>query len=151
MNPTPSKVKNYMSRGLRLLLDPELKEGERQRVIVYFEHSCAYCGILIEEGRGDLDHLISAARGGTNHISNRVFSCKPCNSVEKRDADWHDFLHEKHGEGPIFDERKRKIEKWIEGCGGPRVLPPEALHHLKDEYLKVAAAYDDACRKLRNL
>src|SRR3954464_5670676 len=114
MKPSPSKVKNYMRRGLRMLLDPELKKTERQRVIEYFEHNCAYCGVLIEEGSGDLDHLISAARGGTNHISNRVFSCKPCNAEEKRETDWQDFLHKKYGESSIFVERKNKIEKWID-------------------------------------
>lgn len=40
--------------------------------------TCAYCG----ESSDDLcaDHVIPLSRGGTNHESNLVCACRPCNS-----------------------------------------------------------------------
>jgi hypothetical protein len=54
--------------------------------------------------------MISAAKGGANHISNRVPSCKRCNAVEKRERDWHEFLREKAADEPTHASRCQKIE-----------------------------------------
>lgn len=121
MKLTPSQIKNLMRRGLRLLVDPEPGVEERQRAMAFFEHCCAYCGRRVQKGEGDLDHLVSSAKGGRNHISNRVFSCRPCNAEEKREKDWEQFLRQKHGQGRTLEERRRKILEWVQNAGA---VPP---------------------------
>lgn len=149
MKLTPSQVKNLMRRGLRLLVDPEPETEERQRAISFFEHCCAYCGDVIEKGKGDLDHLLSAARGGRNHISNRVFSCKPCNAEQKRDKDWQQFLREKHRAGNAFESKQRKILEWVQLSGAVAPLPEAVLQLLEEQAREVTAAFDAACAKVR--
>lgn len=138
-----------MRRGLRLLVDPEPEPGERQRVIAFFDHCCAYCGTVIDKDKGDLDHLLSSARGGRNHISNRVFSCKPCNAEQKRDKDWQEFLHEKNGNGSVFDERCRKIVEWVNREGAIPPLPKSTLQLVEEQAHEVTEAYDKACKEIR--
>lgn len=150
MKLTPSQVKNLMRRGLRLLVDPEPEPGERQRLMAFFEYSCAYCGTKIEKGKGDLDHLMPAAQGGRNHISNRVISCKPCNAEEKRDKDWEVFLMEKHGNGEAFEARRRKIYAWLTKVGPVSPLSEATLQLLEEEARQATLVYDDACKKVRN-
>jgi len=138
-----------MRRGLRLLVDPDPGPEERKRVYGFFGYECAFCGIKLENGAGDLDHLVSASRGGTNYISNRVLSCKRCNADEKRDADWVGFLAKKAPEGVTFNRRKERIEDWILAAGGIRTLNPEIVRLLEDEGSKATEAYDAACNKVR--
>src|SRR2546429_801094 len=151
MKLSPSQVKNLMRRGLRLLLDPDPEPADRLRVYEFFGYRCAYCGIDLEHGEGDLDHLISAAMGGSNHISNRVLSCKPCNAKEKREMVWIDFLKKKCPDEQVLAERQSKIEEWISQCGGIRTLPEETLHLLENECRRVTAEYDIACRNIRSI
>lgn len=139
-----------MRRGLRQLLDPELKPAERLRAYEFFDCRCAYCGLELELGKGDLDHLISAARGGSNRLSNRVLSCKPCNAEEKRDMAWKDFLRRKCLNDAVLKERQRKIEEWISQCGGIHILPGETLRLLESECKRVTDEYDAACRNIRS-
>jgi hypothetical protein len=149
MKLTPAQVKNLMRRGLRLLVDPDPEPEERQRVYDYFGHQCAYCGIAVEPGAGDLDHLVSAALGGTNHLSNRVLSCKRCNAKEKRELDWRSFLGKMSSDEVILSRRKEKIESWIQCFKGVRLLDAEMLRMLEEEGAKATAVYDAACRKVR--
>jgi HNH endonuclease len=151
MNLTPSQVKNLMRRGMRLLVDPEPESDQRQRTIAFFGNCCAYCGSSIEKGQVDLDHLLSAAKGGRNHISNRVFSCKRCNAEQKRDMGWEEFLLKKCGEGPLWERRRRKILDWINSAGAIPPLTDETLRLLEEEGRRVTAAYDKACRRLRSV
>jgi len=150
MKLTPSQVKNLMRRGLRLLVDPEPEAEERQRVYTFFGYRCAYCSISVETGKGDLDHLLSAAKGGPNHISNRVLACKPCNAKEKRERGWEEFLMEKCGHGPVLEQRRRKILEWVKVAGALPPLSDTALYLLEEQSYKVTAAYDEACRKVRS-
>lgn len=151
MKLTPSQVKNCMRRGLRLIVDPEPKQVEKQRCFEFFNHACAYCGIEIEMKRGDFDHLVPAACGGRNHISNRVFSCKPCNAKEKRDKPWEQFLIEKHGVGSVLEAKKQKIMQWISSTGAASPLPEKALQLLESEAARVIDEYDQACKKIRGI
>lgn len=149
---TPSQVKNYMRRGLRLLLDPDLEKQDRQQVIEFFNHECAYCGQPIEDGKGDLDHLVSTSQHGSNHISNRVLSCKRCNAHEKRETDWQVFLRNKcGGETPVFARRRQKIEEWVRLCGDAAILSEATLRVLQNESERVTAEYDEACRRIRKV
>jgi hypothetical protein len=149
MKLTPSQVKNLMRRGLRLLIDPDPRTEERRQVYTFFEYHCAYCDIPIEEGKGDLDHLLSAAKGGRNHISNRVLACKACNAKEKREKDWKEFLLKMCGGGLTFEQRQRKILDWIKSVGDVPPLSDTSQKLLEEQYHMVTAAYDEACRKVR--
>jgi hypothetical protein len=149
MKPSSSQVKSVIRRGLRQLLDPDPKPADRLRVWKFFDSQCAYCGTKLELGKGDLDHLISAAKDGSNHISNRVLSCKTCNAEEKREMAWNDFLKKKCSDEQTLAERQRKIEEWMSQCGGSPLLSEEILRLLESEYKRVAAEYDAACRKIR--
>ncbi len=40
---------------------------------------CFYCRRVFELEFMTLDHLVPKTRGGSNHISNLVLSCSPCN------------------------------------------------------------------------
>jgi hypothetical protein len=149
MKLTPSQVKNLMRRGLRLLVDPEPETAERERCIAFFDHLCAYCGTRVVDGQGDLDHLLSAARGGRNHISNRVFSCKQGNAKEKRDKAWKMFLIEKTGMGSAMQARLNKIDEWINLAGAVPPLTQATLHIIEEESQRVTAVYDQACKRVR--
>jgi 5-methylcytosine-specific restriction endonuclease McrA len=151
MRYTPSQITNLMRRGLRLLVDPEPEAAEKQKCIAFFEHCCAYCSIKMEKGQGDLDHLLSASLGGRNHISNRVFSCKPCNAKEKRDKPWEEFLVEKHGKGAVAARHRKKILAWVNQAGHVPPLPDDVLHVLKEESRKVTAQYMQACTRVRGV
>src|SRR4051812_41123637 len=130
MKLTPSQVKNLMRRGLRFIIDPEPEPVDRARCADFFGRACAYCSQTIE-GSGDLDHLVAAARGGRNHISNRVFSCKRCNAELKRGKDWQEFLKERHGLGTEYDACRQKILGWVQNAGAEPPLSAEVLARVE--------------------
>lgn len=149
MKLTPSQVKNLMRRGLRLLVDPEPARAERERCIEFFGSCCAYCGMQVVVGQGTLDHLLAAALGGRNHVSNRVFSCRECNDKEKRDRAWKEFLIEKTGTEAMMGARLDKISEWINLAGAVPPLTESTLQTIEDEAKRVTAAYDQACKRVR--
>ena len=63
----------YSGRSFyRDYVEPELeREREKQR------RRCAYCGKRAASTR---DHVFPKSRGGSNHESNLVWACRPCNS-----------------------------------------------------------------------
>lgn len=150
MKPSSSQVKSIIRSGLRQLLDPDPKQADRLRVWEFFDYRCAYCGVELEHGNSDLDHLIPSSRAGSNHISNRVISCKTCNSKEKREMEWKDFLKKKCPNDQVLADRQFKIEEWIRLNGDAPVLPEETRRLLESEYKRVTAEYDVACRRIRS-
>lgn len=43
-------------------------------------HACIYCGKTAEQARVlTIEHFIPISHGGTNHLDNMAFACKPCN------------------------------------------------------------------------
>ena len=151
MKYSPSQVKNLMRRGLRLLLDPDPEPADRNSVYEFFDYCCAYCGTKLGLENRDLDHLIPAAMGGSNHISNRVLACKPCNAKEKREMAWRDFLKKKCPNEQVLVERQRRIEDWISQNGDMPTLPDEILRLLESECKRVTAEYNVACNKVRSI
>jgi ribosomal protein L24E len=149
MKLTTAQVKNLMRRGLRILVDPEPEREDKKHIRDYFNNCCAYCGKKIEDGDGDIDHLVSAALGGANSLANRVLSCKPCNANEKRDRDWLEFLKEKCNSQNLFAKRESKIRQWIELNGGNPKLDDEILSILKEESDRTTKEYDVACARIR--
>lgn len=148
MKLTPSQVKNLMRRGLRLLLDPDPSKAEKDLCREHFGHACAYCGVIVKPGKGDFDHLVSASRGGLHHISNRVYSCKPCNAKEKREADWQEFLKLKCS-GKVLSSRKKRIFSWAtKNAGSVPRLSKATLRVLEAESDKATKSYERACKKV---
>ncbi|AOQ26724.1 hypothetical protein [Vibrio phage 2E1] len=41
---------------------------------------CQYCGCDLPVEQSTLDHIVATNKGGSNHISNLIYCCKPCNS-----------------------------------------------------------------------
>jgi ribosomal protein L24E len=149
MKLTPALVKNLMRRGLRFLVDPEPEKEDKKRVRNFFKDSCAYCGRHLEHGDGDIDHLVSAARGGANALANRVLSSKACNAEEKRDRDWIEFLKEKCDSHTTFRGRESRILQWIELNGGHPEVDAEILALLDQESDRTTKEYDAACMRIR--
>lgn len=51
---------------------------------------CYYCGISLK-GTGDIDHMTSLSRGGTNWPSNLTLACKTCN-LDKHSKNAEEFF-----------------------------------------------------------
>jgi HNH endonuclease len=151
MKLTPSQVKNLMRRGLRLLVDPDPDPEERKDLYQFFRNKCAFCGVSVENGSGDLDHLIPASKGGSNHLSNRVLSCKPCNAEHRRDKDWEQYLKSICRNQRTYLSRWRRIDTWMKRCGGPKCLPSRVLSVIEKECARSTAYYDRACRRVRGV
>jgi hypothetical protein len=95
--------------------------------------------------------IYSSAKGGRNHISNRVSSCKPCNAEEKREKDWEQFLLEKHGPGELFEEKRSKILEWVQKAGAVQPLQESTLSLLEEQCILVTSQYEKACRRVRRV
>ena len=113
---TTAYAKNIIRRSFRELVDPTPAADQLEVLWLHFASRCAYCGREPRPGQKEahIDHLISAARGGPNHLSNRVLSCAQCNEIEKRDLEWQKFLRGKCNDAIVFDERRRRIVQWCE-------------------------------------
>ena len=57
------------------------KVSKLKRLTVWRRHDahCYYCHTLMSLWEMSIDHLIPKSKGGTNHVSNLVPCCKPCN------------------------------------------------------------------------
>ncbi len=145
---TPGLAKNHIRRALRTVVDPEPSAAEITTLWEYFNSVCAYCASSLDRTKreGDIDHLVA---GGTNHISNRVLSCKRCNGDERRDADWQEFLRKKACDEATFNVRRDKIQAWR---GSNLSTQPKALdERVQKEIDTVISAFDTAVKKLRQL
>ncbi len=96
------------------LADPSPDPRQQGLIWEYFGSRCAYCDRAISKTlkEGHIDHLVSAALGGRNHMANRVLACATCNETEKRDAPWEDFLAAKATDPATLDMRRARIEEW---------------------------------------
>lgn len=151
-NHTPSQIRRAVHFALKSLLDPEINKMQRVNVCRYFKNACAFCGAPIpQETRPPMDHLISIAEGGTNHISNRVLACSSCND-EKLDRDWIEFLKCKSNNIALFSSRKRCIEAWVQLHMPARPNISQAKRKvLEREISKVITVFDSAVHCLRQL
>jgi len=151
--PTPSYVKNMISRSLREIVDPSPTKKAKERIWKFFDYQCAYCGKLLRKTQkeGHIDHLSPTSLGGSNHISNLVLSCATCNEAEKLDGAWQEFILRKNQDPEVVRTRIAKIREWQRLNGGP-VLDKNKLCEI-DRLSELAAAYYDMkvkeARKLR--
>lgn len=146
---TPAQAKNAIRRALRAVVDPELGRQHTDELWTYFDSKCAYCGANLDRGRrqGQLDHLVPTTLGGTNHFSNRVLSCGPCNGDEKRERDWSEFLAEKVMDPGLLAERQARIERWRSAVAPSYDDSDSEL--LEQETARVLRAFDAAVTALR--
>lgn len=64
---------------------------------------CYYCGVGLNGG-GDVDHMVSISKGGTNWPSNLTLACKTCN-LDKHAKSAPEFLAWRRERGlPVRDE-----------------------------------------------
>lgn len=149
---TPSQVKRAIRFSLRALLDPEPTNAQREAVKRHFEFSCAFCGVGLKDVRGHLDHLVSVAAGGTNHISNRVFACSACNGNEKLDRDWREFLRCKNPDNADFTSREARILQWSsQNRAAAPSIPGQQMAVLTRERENALKAFDRAVERLRRV
>jgi 5-methylcytosine-specific restriction endonuclease McrA len=149
---TPSKAKNAVRRALWTEIDSSPTGLDSRKLRLFFGHSCAYCGRPVDpKGReGHLDHLVSTAAGGSDHLSNRVLSCGPCNGDEKREMDWEAFLQQKATNREAFETRRNKILEWLdaEAPNAPSVSPE--MRKVVDGHINnVISAFDEALAAIR--
>ena len=58
-----------------------IRQDKRLAIYLRDGMACTWCGHAVEDGeRLELDHLICCCRGGSNHETNLVTSCKRCNT-----------------------------------------------------------------------
>ena len=112
----PDKLKQYNIK--RAAKNHKISKLEWIRCKEYFNNSCAYCGLPIEEhfikykGKiilGDF-HKEHMDHDGRNDVSNCIPSCKICNSEKRAKSfdEWYDENNSKYSK-----ERYDKIFKWI--------------------------------------
>lgn len=111
---TSAQIKNFVRRAFREVVDPGPDKSAVSRIWTHFESRCCYCDRQLNRAakEGHIDHLISASKGGTNQVGNRVLSCPQCNEKEKLDRDWREFLNDKCPQSAVLAERVARIEAW---------------------------------------
>lgn len=146
-------VKNIIRRGFSQLVDPGPDAAQQLEIWRFFNSNCAYCGILVEKRRkeGHIDHLLSAAEGGANHISNRVLSCAPCNEKEKRDLPWEAFLRSKAPDEATYTARRSRILEWRDRTSGHTGgADPELVALASHAAAEVTAFFDQKVAEIRS-
>lgn len=150
---TTAYVKNIIRRGLRELVDPSPDRDAVASIWKFFDDRCAYCGKTLRKTNkeGHIDHLVSASKGGPNHISNRVLSCAACNETEKLDSNWDEFLKRKAGDPTTYEVRKKRILEWQTLTHG-RVHRPDSgtLVEVSSLAGRVVAEFDKAVKDIKS-
>ena len=93
----------------------EITDGEWSSCLIYFSHSCAYCGISEQQAVKEYDqrlHKEHVDHEGENGLSNNIPACKSCNS-KKWTFPFEDWYN---SENEVFDtDRYLRIVNWIGG------------------------------------
>lgn len=126
---TPSQARNAIKRSLKALIDPKPSKVEKEKIWLYFENQCAYCGCKLnpKERKAHLDHVVAESDGGSNQLGNLILTCAICNGDEKREMDWKEFLLQKcqvdnQGETPEYHQSYQKINNWFAEQGGSATI-----------------------------
>lgn len=56
-----------------------ISKKERWNVLQRDGFRCQYCGFTGADTELHVDHILPVSRGGTDHVSNLITACKPCN------------------------------------------------------------------------
>ena len=115
----------------------------------HFAGQCAYCGKQLDaEGRDwHIDH--ADPRSG-NYLGNRVLACATCNSDEKREMNWSDFLGTKAA-GPSLIKREATIRSWFLQHARPAPAHSSEVLAKRAEIDEVVVAFARCCRELNHL
>ncbi|TVY09887.1 HNH endonuclease [Paenibacillus cremeus] len=114
------KLAHKKSRERRKAKKHIISKEEWTKCKLYFDDSCAYCGLHISEHfikyAGEFKwtdlHKEHVDDNGANDLSNCIPSCKNCNS-QKWEFDLDEWYNEHN---PFFTyERLLKINKWLNG------------------------------------
>lgn len=107
----PDKIKEYANDYKQKQFKLTGKEWKACKL--YFNNSCAYCGMTGLEAKEKYNkglHKEHAINEGNNDLSNCVTSCTGCNSTKGKD----DYTYWYTSENPIYNEtRLEVIEKWL--------------------------------------
>ncbi len=146
----PAWAKNVARRVLAATISPEPDRKHRPAIAAHFDDRGAYCGGQLPL-KWHLDHLVSFDLGGSNHLSNRVAACPPCNEDEKRDMEWVAFLRQKCASDAQYQERLARIQAWRARHGGDAdaVVPEATRRAYTREVQFVSAAIDEAHARLK--
>lgn len=68
---TPAQVRAQFKRRVKMI-----REGMLSR-----DPECKWCYRELDEKTLTVDHVLAIADGGTNHYTNLVPACEPCNSM----------------------------------------------------------------------
>ncbi len=110
------------------LVDPEISGIEYQQGELFgyelrayiqekFNHKCVYCGKADYENHGlryEIDHIQPRSKGGSNRVTNLVYSCEPCNKA-KGNKTAREFGHpevEKIAKAPLKDAAAVNSVRW---------------------------------------
>jgi hypothetical protein len=109
------KVKKYGDKYKKKA--HQITKEEWESCLNYFNNSCAYCGITLEDHKKKFNqqlHKEHISDCGRNDLKNCIPSCKSCNS-QKHTSSFNDWYNP---ENPKYTrERYSKICKWIkEDC-----------------------------------
>ncbi|TDE87344.1 RNA-guided endonuclease IscB [Deinococcus sp. S9] len=99
--PLDSFSMELVSFDMQKMLNPDIQRDEYQKGTLFgaeiraylrqkWDDKCAYCGKKGEE----VEHLIPRSQGGTNRVSNLVWSCRSCNE-QKGSLTLEEFLAKK--------------------------------------------------------
>lgn len=90
-----------------------ISKEEWEKCKVYFNHSCAYCGLSEEDHKmtyGQQLHRDHVVHDGANDLSNCVPACKPCNS-SKHTFGINDWYNDNNNNYTTY--RMSKINDWL--------------------------------------
>ena len=107
------KAKKY-NRFRAMNKSHDITHEEWEECKIYFDYSCAYCGIHEVEAKqslGNVLHKEHVEHTGSNKIDNCVPACKSCNSKK-----WTFTLTEWYNiDNEVYDkDREKKIYKWLD-------------------------------------
>lgn len=60
------------------------RRAERNEIAQDQDWKCHYCKCQLWEATATIEHVIPLSRGGSNHRSNKVAACRPCNEERGR-------------------------------------------------------------------
>ncbi len=60
-------------------MNTRISKKVREQIFERDGNKCTSCGVELQPGMGDLHHIISISKGGTNDPSNLITLCKNCN------------------------------------------------------------------------
>ena len=82
-----------------------------KRLIEKYGKKCFYCGYKLK-GYWEIDHIIARSKNGSDHITNLVPACRPCNHAKsnKTRREWIGWLEDRL---ELRQKQVRKIRRII--------------------------------------